>query len=93
MAWKLSAVVEHGPDVLEGVVDDEIVVYSVASGDSVGLSGTSAWIWRAIGDGSTVRDLVRRACEEFDVPRSVCTPDIVGALESLRSRGMLRVAG
>lgn len=89
LVWWGRSPVRHAAGVLQGVVDDDVIVYLPPTHDSMGLSGTAAWIWEMAAQQTTLEDLVRSAVAEFGVPAEVCRPDILSALDLLRSRGFL----
>ncbi|VXB75674.1 conserved hypothetical protein [Microbacterium sp. 8M] len=93
MAWTESTTVRRVASIRSGTVDEELILFSIETGVSHALAGTGIWIWNAIGTRARVGDVIRRATEEFGVPRDVCAPDIVAAMASLEELGLIAQDG
>ena len=91
MPWQRADLIAQVPSLASGQVDDDLVVFCPATGTSLGLSGTGVWLWRMLASPLTLGDLIAAATDQFQVPRSVCAPDIVATLDLLRQHGLIHV--
>ena len=91
MAWNRGDLITRTADALDGQVDDDIVVFSPATGTTLGLSGTGTWLWQTLAAPVILGELIAAAMEQFQVPRSVCAPDIIATLGLLLEQGMIEV--
>lgn len=91
MAWKGDDRVRRAEPVLEGTVDDDLVLFRPDTGRSLGVAGTGIWIWQTLAAPLTVGELIREATAAFDVPRSVCAPDIIVTLNTLHEHQLIDV--
>ena len=73
----------------ETMVDDEVVVMDLASGDFFSLKDSAKAIWERV-DGVRSRDaIVADLAREYDVVAEQIAPEIDAFLERLREAGLL----
>jgi len=89
MAWKRRALVRRADAVLEGNVDDNLVVLQPANGEFAGLAGTAVRIWELIERPITLGEVIDTLAAEYGVPRSECAPEVVQCLEGLRVKQLV----
>jgi len=73
----------------ETVLDDEVLVMSLADGNFFSLAGTARQIWCMI-DGERTRDMmVAELGEKYEMAREVIEEGIDSFLEELREAGLV----
>jgi hypothetical protein len=70
-------------------VEDNIVAIDVPSREYLALNASGSWLWPALVEGTTMRTLVSRLVERFDVDEARAERDVEALLGDLRRRGLL----
>ena len=78
-------------EVLSRELDGEAVLLDLRSGKYFGLNGTGAVIWAAMNDGLEPPQMAERLANGFDVTVEQARADVDAFIESLVSRGLIRV--
>lgn len=87
----LSSRVQRAPSVLSAMVDDDVVLMDVSSGQYYGLQETARAIWQRLQEPVLVSDLCLSLAQEYAVPREVLEADTVEYLNRLAESGLLTV--
>ena len=82
--------VRPDPDVLAKRVDDEIVLVHLETNRIYELNRTAAFLWDALGAGSTQAELEERLALEFDVERDELAREIEELLSQFTSERLTR---
>lgn len=81
------------PEVVWRLVEGEVVLLSVTSGEYFSLDGVGSRVWSLIPDtGVTVGDLCTSLCEEFDAPADAIARDVGALCDRLVAADLLVVA-
>jgi hypothetical protein len=73
----------------ETVIDDEIVVMSLESGDFFSMTGTGRAIWLAIDGDKDQTGLIADLAQSHDCPADAIAADVDGFLASLERAGLI----
>ncbi len=73
------------------LADEEFVVLNLRDGMYYGLNATGSHIWRLIDEPRSLRDLLDRLVQRFDVDRARCREDLVALLNDLADKGLVRI--
>jgi hypothetical protein len=92
MAWTRGARIGRADGVVQGYVEQLLVVMQPATGEYAGLDGVALRLWELLAPATTFGDLVDTLVAEYQVPRSECAPDIARCLEGLRRQGIVTLA-
>jgi hypothetical protein len=78
------------PNVLAKRVDEEIVLVHLESNRVYELNRTAAFLWDALGTGSTRAEVEARLAQEFDVEREELAREVDALLRRLTSEQLIR---
>jgi hypothetical protein len=70
-------------------LDGAVVILDLAASRYLSITGTGAFLWRLLAEGSTVDLLVTAVLEEFDVDAMTARSDVTGFVEDLVGRGLV----
>ncbi len=71
------------PKVISEVFEDEVVAINLETGTYFGMMGTAKEVWRLIGAGVPVENMVAHLSQSYGVPASQMSLEIEAFLESL----------
>jgi hypothetical protein len=86
-----TTAITQDPGPVSTVVDGEVLMMSADSGTYFGLNAVGSRIWELAARPITVRELCDRLREEYDVFAEQCEGEVLGYLEQLLDRGLIRV--
>lgn len=84
-------VVAHAPGPLATQLDGEIIALNVERGNYYAMGVTGSRIWELTIEPTSVENVVRDLCAEFDVDADVCRREVVAFAEELRREDLLTV--
>jgi hypothetical protein len=70
-------------------IDGEVVVLDTERSHYLNLNPTGSVLWLLLADGATLRQLLDRLMEEFDVSEQVARTDVEAFVASCRENGLL----
>jgi hypothetical protein len=93
MALELTSdcTVVANEDTLSSAVGDETVILHFSAGTYFGLDEVGTRVWKLIEQPRTVRDLLDRLLEEYDVEPDRCRVAVSRLLEELTESGLVTV--
>lgn len=74
-------------------IDGEVVVLDVERSHYLNLNATGCVLWLMLAEGATMRQLVDKLIQEFDVTEPRAREDVEGFIASCRESGLLADAG
>ena len=80
------------PDFQTEEFDDEILLYSVSTGNGAYLNETACLVREMAGKGHSVKEMICLLEETFPEQKAVIADDLVAAVESLLAKGALLYA-
>ncbi len=72
------------------LIENEAVLVSVESGEVIQLNEVAAEVWKLIDGTKTLRQLIEHICSEFEVDEGSAAKDVLGLIEELRGRGLVK---
>lgn len=75
-------------EILTSDINGELVLLNPETGDCYSLTGVGATVWQAIGDATTLDDVVAGVCERFDVEPERAREDAQRFVEQLVGEGL-----
>jgi len=88
----LKTVISRSENVLDCIVDDEMVLMSVSSGDYINLNAQASAIWSAISDAQPVSMIVEKLLEKFEVELESCQEETLAFLRVLQQEKLIQIA-
>ena len=73
-------------------VQGELTLLDPRSSVYYGLNRVGTFVWRAIATPLSLREVVKRVVERFEVSAEQAEKDVLALAEDLRHRGLIRVA-
>ena len=70
---------------------DSLVMFSMEKGSYYGLNDIAAAIWKRIESPVAVAALCADLEKDFDVPLDRCEADVLGFLQKLEAKGLVRI--
>jgi hypothetical protein len=70
-------------------VADEEVILNLENGTYYGLDPVGARVWDLIQEPTSVKDLVDRLLEEYEVDRDQCLEDVLALLQDMHDEGLV----
>jgi len=89
----MSTTVTHADGVIDGEMDSEVVLMSVANGEYYALDPVASRLWKLVATPQRVGDLCRTLHGQYEAPLDVITADVLGFVGDLTQRGLLRIDG
>ncbi len=84
-----SLVFRHCGDVRYRVIDDEAVVIRQDAGEVLGLNDVGARLLELIDGKTSVKVLLEKMADEFEIDRSRLEQDVLGFLQELGEAGVI----
>jgi hypothetical protein len=80
-------------ELLEADVNGEIVALHVERGQCYGLNEVASEIWRMLAGPTSVDDICRKLCAEYEVDSSTCQAEVEDLVKNLREEGLVKELG
>ena len=77
---------------LSADLNDETVMMDIEKGSYYGLNGCGTQIWSLLAKPITVNDLCLQLTEKFAVSSTQCEQDVIGFLQNLLTRNMVKTS-
>lgn len=88
-----SATVARSDALVSAPLGEELAMMDVDSGSYYLLDDIGTFIWEALAAPILVSDVLAQVRAEYDVTPERCEADVLGLLESLHDKGLLRIGG
>lgn len=82
----------HAPDAVWRRYDDQVAVISLDASRVRLFNAVGSFLWEHC-DGATIDQMVSAVCQRFAVDEATARADVVGFVDDLVARGLLRSAG
>ena len=92
MTISMQSKVTRSSNPIAEPVDDELVMADIDAGKYYGLNDIGTAIWRNLEKPTTVEDLCKQLCDEYEVSAEQCLAEVMAFLEDLASRSLITVA-
>jgi hypothetical protein len=80
------------PDIVFREVDGEAVILNLDSGLYFGLDQVGTRIWQLIQEHGSLQKVFETMCEEFDVGSDTLERDLLGLMDELCAKGLVRAS-
>ena len=77
-------------EMLEADVNGEIVALHVERGQCYGLNAVASEIWRMLAEPTSVDEICRKLCEEYEIDSSTCQSQVQELVTSLQEEGLVK---
>lgn len=91
MTLTLETRVVRSKEPVTAATGDSLVMFSVEKGSYYGLNDIATAIWNRLKSPSTIAELCAGLQRDFDVPKERCESDVLGFLQKLERKGLVRV--
>jgi hypothetical protein len=91
MKITLETKVVRSSEPVSASTGDSLVMFSMEKGSYYGLNDIAAAIWKRIESPVAVTALCADLEKDFDVPRDRCEADVLGFLQKLEAKGLVRI--
>ena len=76
------------PDLIAAEMDGDLVMMSVERGEYFGVGGIGARVWELLAQPTTVAEIARTICAEYDVDEARCLADMQAFVDALVQNGL-----
>jgi hypothetical protein len=76
-------------DVVACDLEDGKALLNLATSKYFKLNGSAAFLWEALGSGSTIASICSDLLEHFDVDQEQCTADVFAIIQAFREAGLV----
>lgn len=91
--YDLECVMRHVAGIVSKEVDGETVILDTHKGVYCGLNDVGSDIWRLLGEGSCVREVIEHLLATYEISRDVLERDTRDLVSKLVENGLLEIAG
>jgi hypothetical protein len=92
MELSLRHSITIAPDIVFREVDGEAVILNLDSGLYFGLDQVGTRIWQLIQQHGSLQKVFETMCEEFDVGSDTLERDLLGLMDELCAKGLVRAS-
>jgi len=92
MELSLRHSITIAPDIVFREVDGEAVILNLDSGLYFGLDQVGTRIWQLIQQHGSLQNVFETMCEEFDVGSDTLERDLLGLMDELCAKGLVRAS-
>jgi hypothetical protein len=92
MELSLRHSITVAPDIVFREVDGEAVILNLDSGLYFGLDQVGTRIWQLIQEHGSLQKVFETMCEEFDVGSDTLERDLLGLMDELCAKGLVRAS-
>lgn len=92
MELSLRHSITVAPDIVFREVDGEAVILNLDSGLYFGLDQVGTRIWHLIQEHGSLQKIFETMCEEFDVGSDTLERDLLGLMDELCAKGLVRAS-
>jgi hypothetical protein len=92
MELSLRHSITVAPDIVFREVDGEAVILNLDSGLYFGLDQVGTRIWQLIHQHGSLQEVFETMCEEFDVGSDTLERDLLGLMDELCAKGLVRAS-
>ncbi|MBD3729882.1 MAG: PqqD family protein [Sphingomonadales bacterium] len=92
-AFAPDTVLAKRPDNVQSVVDDEIVLLDLGSGQFFSLSGTGRRVWELLDNHAAMGSLVGALLDEYEIDEPTCAREVSALLRQLETRQLVTIGG
>lgn len=82
--------ISRNPEQLFSIIDEEVVMLSVANGEYYNLNSVGSYIWKKLEIPLSIGDLVEDLCDSFDVEEQLCMKDTIDFLERMIEKNIIQ---
>jgi hypothetical protein len=92
MELSLRHSISVAPDIVFREVDGEAVILNLESGVYFGLDQVGTRIWQLIQEHGSLQKVFETMCDEFDVRSDALERDLLGLIDELHAKGLVRTS-
>lgn len=87
----LTTSISRLPDLIATDMDGETVMMSIERGEYFGLGGVGTRVWELLAQPTSLAEIIRVICSEYEVDEATCQADIQTFVEDLITNGLVAV--
>ena len=92
MELSLRHSITVAPDIVFREVDGEAVILNLDSGLYFGLDQVGTRIWQLVQEHGSLQKVFETMCDEFDVGSDTLERDLLGLMDELCAKGLVRAS-
>ena len=92
-AISADTVVRHAEGVLDGEMDDEVVLMSSANGEYYAMDRIGSRVWKLVATPRSLESVCRALCAEYDGSPGDVERDVLAFAAELLQKSLLRIEG
>jgi len=85
----LTTPITRVPGLIATDMDGETVMMSIERGEYFGLGGVGSRVWELMAQPTSLAEIVRVICAEFEVDEAVCQADMQTFVDELIENGLV----
>lgn len=85
----LTAPVIRKPDLIATDMDGDTVMMCIERGEYYGLGGVGSRVWELLAQPTSIKEITRVICDEYDIEASSCQTDMQAFVEELMRNGLV----
>ena len=87
----LNSIVTTNKNVVSCDLDGEAAMLNMDDGVYYGLNVAGATIWNLIQEPKTVKEILEKLLEEYEVEEEPCKDDLINLLQELLEKGLIEI--
>lgn len=84
-----TALAKDSDQIIDRMVDGEVLLIHLQSGDYFSLNSTGTKVWESIDGSRTVQDLVELVLAEYDADKDQVVADVLSLVNDLADEGLV----
>lgn len=89
MAYEMNEIIRRNPEMLSSNMDGETVMMSIENGEYYGLNEIGTRIWELTADRISVKELIEKLMDEYEVDEETCKTDVFEFLDGLMKKKLI----
>lgn len=85
----LSTPISRNADLLAADMDGETVMMSIERGEYYGIGGVGTRVWELLAQPTSIAEIIRSICAEYEVDEAACRADMQAFVEKLVQNGLI----
>ncbi|MFH2096071.1 MAG: lasso peptide biosynthesis PqqD family chaperone [Bacteroidota bacterium] len=85
----MNEIIRRNPEMLSSNMDGETVMMSIENGEYYGLNEIGTRIWELTADRISVKELIEKLMDEYEVDEETCKTDVFEFLDGLMKKKLI----
>ena len=90
MKLTLSTRIKKNPRLITKKISRQVIILDPIAGEIRTLNEVAGFVWGAIKRGITIKEIVQKVCETFDVPKTQAQKDTLRFLKKYFEEGLIQ---